>query len=87
MKQAAGYAELEDLEDFIDDDLAGEDWRSELQSVTGYDPTKCVNVCPYPLSVCTTSSIIGHPVWSYAAPETTAGTGIPRLQTCIIKRP
>ena len=37
--------ELEgDIGDFIDDDLAGEDWRMELQQITGYDPNKCVLV-------------------------------------------
>ena len=29
------------MDGFIDDDLAGESWRMELQQITGYDPKKC----------------------------------------------
>ena len=29
------------MDGFIDDDLAGEAWRLELQQITGYDPKKC----------------------------------------------
>ena len=49
-QRAAAYDEEDDLGDFIDDDLGGEDWRSELQSVTGYDPSKYVACDP---SICT----------------------------------
>ncbi|CAK0785697.1 hypothetical protein CVIRNUC_008908 [Coccomyxa viridis] len=30
----------DDIDGFIDDDLAGESWRMELQQITGYDPKK-----------------------------------------------
>ena len=39
--RASAFGEEDDLEGFIDDDLGAEDWRSELQAVTGYDPSKC----------------------------------------------
>ena len=51
-QRAAAYDEEDDLGDFIDDDMGGEDWRLELQSVTGYDPSKYVTCDP---SLCTSS--------------------------------
>ncbi|CAL5228159.1 g11239 [Coccomyxa viridis] len=38
--RASATEEEDDLDGFIDDDLGAEDWRSELQAVTGYDPSK-----------------------------------------------
>ena len=41
LRASAVEEEEDDLDGFIDDSVGAEDWRSELQAVTGYDPSKC----------------------------------------------
>lgn len=41
-RQRDKYESGTDEDDFVDDDQSGEDWRSALKQVTGYDPSRCV---------------------------------------------
>ena len=73
-RASSADADLEDdLDGFIDDDLTGEDWRLELQQVTGYDPKKCaynseptniavaeLKTLHFPLPVCLPHHFLGR---------------------------